>query len=141
MVAARERFPARLLTEADGDHWLVQLDRMPSALHLTRQANLDALGVDDRISTGRIDLDRSEDPGPLLDMCARLADAVHDWWAGRPPPLVYRSRTMPQDGRNVAFVEAALPAVVAARPLREAASLHAHLVLTAGFSVPDAWLT
>jgi hypothetical protein len=43
-AAARERFPARSITDADGDLWLVALDPLPPALHLTRQANLDALG-------------------------------------------------------------------------------------------------
>jgi hypothetical protein len=138
-VAARERFPSRLIAEPDGDLWLVCLEAMPSALSLTRQSNLDVPRVDDRVSTGRIDGGRT-DPDPLLETCGRLADAVYDWWDGRPPPLVYRSRTMPEVGRNLAFTESASPQMILARPLRETSGLHAHLVLRAAFTVPDAWL-
>lgn len=113
---------------------------MPSALHLTRQRNLDVLGLDDRVSTGRIDFALRVDPDPLLETCARLADAVFDWWGGRPPPLVYRARTTPSVGRSIAFTEFASPAVVDARPLRDATALHAYLVLRAGFTVPSTWL-
>jgi hypothetical protein len=136
-VAARERFPTKTIAETDGDLWLVKVTGLPPALHLTRQATLDALGLDDRISTRRTDLDRDDDP--LLDTCGRLMDAVHDWWAGSPPPLVYRARTVPT-GRSVAFTATSAPVLVAAGQLRDAAALHAHLVLVAGFTVPGRWL-
>ena len=139
-AAARERFPERAITEADGDLWLVALEALPAALHLTRQGNLDALGLDDRVSTGRLDVDRRTDPDPLLALCGELADRVYDWWGGRPPPLVYRTRTMPAEGRSVAFADTVPHRVVAARPLRQATALHASLVLHAGFTVPDGWL-
>jgi hypothetical protein len=113
---------------------------MPSALHLTHQGNLDAPGVDDRVSTGRIGLTRTRDPDPLLETCGRLADAVYDWWKHRAPPLVYRSRTTPSVGRSLAFTREASPRVVIARRLRDATALHVHLVLHAGFTVPDDWL-
>lgn len=112
--------------------------RCPSALDLTRPSNLDALLVDD--STGRIDIGARTDPDPLFETCRRLADAVYDWWAGRPPPFVCRSRTMPEVGCNAAFIASASPRVVFARPLRQARGLHAHLVLSAAFTVPNAWL-
>jgi hypothetical protein len=118
----------------------VRLRAVPSGLHLTHQSNLDALGLDDRVSTGRIDVGRRRQADPLLDTCGRLADAVYDWWNGRPPPLVYRTRTMPEVGRTVAFTQSASPRVVAARRLREATALHAYLVLQAGFTVPQEWL-
>jgi hypothetical protein len=136
----RERFPARMLTEADGDLWLVALRPLPPALHLTRQSTLDALGLDDRVNTGRIDPAGRADPDPLLLVCGALSDAVFDWWKGRPPPLVYRTRTMPTLGRSVAFGQWASPAVAARGRLRQATALHASLVLRAGFVVPDAWL-
>ena len=138
-MAARERFPTRILTDADGDLWLVHLDNMPSALHLTHQANLDALGIDDRVSTGRIDIRRRADPDPLLDTCGQLADALFDWWDHRPPPLIYRARTTPA-GRNIAFTSTAAPRAVIAGRLRDATALHVHLVLRAGFTVPPSWL-
>lgn len=139
-MAARERFPARVLSETDGELWLVELTEVPSAVYLTRQATLDVLGVDDRVSTGRIDTSSRAELDPLLDTCGQLADAVFDWWATRPPPLVYRSRTAPAAGRNLAFVQTAMPRVASSRRLRHAGALHAHLVLRAGFSVPDTWL-
>lgn len=138
-VAARERFPTRSLDEADGDLWLVRLDGRPSALHLTHQVNLETLGLDDRISTGRIDPASRRDPDPLLDLSGRLADAVWDWWEGLPPPIVYRARTVPT-GRSLVLTETTDLEVTVARPLREAAALHQHLVLRAGFTVPEGWL-
>jgi len=138
-VAARERFPGRLITEADGDLWLVQLNGMPSSLHLTHQANLDVLGVDDRVSTGRLAGNRDEDPDPLLDTCGRLVDALYDWWNGRPPPIVYRARTTPV-GRSIVFARAAKAKVDDVGRLRDATALHAYLVLGAGFNVPREWL-
>lgn len=130
---------SKLITPAEGDVWLVELTNMPSALHLTRQSVLDTLGLDDRISTGRIELSRRTDPDPLLDTSGRLMDAAYDWWRGSPPPLVYRTRSVP-DARNIAFTETAAAVIVQARPLREATALHAHLVLRAGFSLPQEWL-
>ena len=138
-VAARERFPARILTEVDGELWLVRLGDMPSSLYLTHQANLDALGVDDRVSTGRLFVDRAEEDDPLLNTCGQLMDDLYDWWRGQPPPLVYRTRTAPV-GRSIAFTIDAAPKVHEARPLRNATALHVHLVLRFGFIVPDEWL-
>jgi hypothetical protein len=138
--AARERFPARMLSEADGELWLICLGAMPAGLRLTHQATLDALGLDDRVSTGRIDVGGRPRPDPLLETCGRLADAVYDWWDGRPPPLVYRTRTMPEVGRTIAFTEWTSPRVVSAGQLRDATALHAYLVLGAGFTVPESWL-
>ncbi|MHB1533156.1 MAG: hypothetical protein ACYC1D_00810 [Acidimicrobiales bacterium] len=139
-VAARERFPARVLTEAEGDLWVVRLAISGPVLALTRQSNLDALGVDDRVSTGRIHPFGRSDPDPLLDTCGQLADALYDWWHGYPPPLLYRARTAPGTGRSVAFTPTSPWSILAARPLREARGLHAHLTLRAGFVVPSAWL-
>lgn len=140
MVAARERFPGRALTDADGDLFLVEMDSLPPALHLTHQVVLDGLGVDDRVSTGRIAPAARADPDPLLETCGALADAAYDWWDGAPPPLVYRSRVVPGSGRNVAFTRPALGRVASVRRLREARALHTALVLQSGFTVPPAWL-
>ncbi len=140
VVAARERFPARTLTEADGDLWLVHLLVPAPVLALTRQTNLDVLGLDDRVSTGRIDSSGRTDPDPLLDTCGQLADAVRDWWNGSPPPLLYRARTVPSTGRSLAFTRTSAWSILDARPLREATSLHSHLTLSAGFVIPPVWL-
>jgi hypothetical protein len=139
-VAARERFAGHTITEPDGDNWIVKLDPAPPGLNLTHQGTLDLLGVDDRVSTGRVSSSARVDPDPLLETCGRLADAVYDWWHGAPPPLRYRSRTVPESGRNLAFTESSgIPAVAIGR-VRDAQSLHANLVLRARFTVPAAWL-
>ena len=109
-------------------------------LSLTRQANLDRLAIDDRISTGRIDPSTRIDPDPLLQVCGEFADAVFDWWNGHPPPILYRSRTTPTFGRNIAFTDKTDYAVLDAKPLHEATALLASLVLRAGFEVPSPWL-
>ncbi|MFN2487383.1 MAG: hypothetical protein ABR609_12395 [Acidimicrobiia bacterium] len=141
-VGARERFLARSITEFEGELWLVRLDGVTRALHLTHQANLDALGVDERISTERINTDwlgERSDPDPLLDTCGQLADAVYNWWDEKPPALVYRARTIPS-GRNLAFCASVGVEAVQVDLLRNAAALHAYLLLQAGFIVPDRWL-
>jgi hypothetical protein len=140
LVAARERFPARTITEAEGDHWLMAFDPMPPALHLTHQTNLDVLDLDDRVSTGRIVTAGRVDPDPLLETCGRLADAIYDWWRGLPPPLLYRSRTVPATGRSVAFTQSSSVPTVSIGRLRDARTLHAHLVLRASFTVPPDWI-
>jgi hypothetical protein len=139
-VAGRERFPSRALSERDGELWLVRLRLAGPALALTRQANLDALGLDDRVSTGRIDTAGRADSDPLLETCGQLADAVYDWWQGSPPPLLYRARTMPGVGRSVAFTSGSEWSVLDARRLREATALHAFLALRVGFQIPANWL-
>jgi hypothetical protein len=140
MVAARERFPSRTITEADGDHWLMALGPIPPALHLTHQRNLDVLGLDDRVSTGRIVTSGRVDPDLLLETCGFLADAIYDWWHGQPPPLLYRSRTMPAVGRSVAFTGSSSVPTDSIGRLRDARALHAHLVLRARFTVPPDWI-
>ncbi|MHA7652176.1 RES family NAD+ phosphorylase [Mycobacterium sp. ML1] len=61
---------------------------------LRTQRNLDALDVDDQISTGqRIRVWRQ---------CHHLADAVRRWWPDL-DAIVYRSRTTPETSTNYAF--------------------------------------
>lgn len=139
VAAARERFPDRTITAADGYLHLVTLTAHPSALHLTRQVNLDALGLDDRISTGRLDT-----PGPtgdpLVATCQQLADLAYDWWQGEPPPIVYRTRSVPR-ARSLAFSSNIPWDQTDSAPLRNATALLAQLALHHGFIIPDPWLT
>lgn len=134
-----ERFPARVLSPEDGDLWVVRLDGRPSALHLTHQRNLDVLGLDDRISTGRLDLSRPDRIDPLLDACGALADAVYGWWDADPPPIVYRSRTSPSH-RNIAFTQGVPWMAASSGRLRNTTTLLASLVLRHAFLVPEPWL-
>lgn len=137
-AATRERFPGRTLTEADGGLRLVRLDGSPSALHLTRRSVLDALGLDDRVSTGRLDKP-AVNGDPLLDVAQQLSDAVYDWWGGSPPPLVYRTRSTPS-ARSVAFTRTVAWDTTNSGLLRDAVSLLVRIVTRHGFTVPDHWL-
>jgi hypothetical protein len=129
-----------MITEADRDCWVVRIDSVPPSLHLTHQSNLDALNLDDRVSTGRVNPTSRSDPDPLLQTCGRLVDAVYDWWGGSPPTMLYRSRTVPSTGRSNAFSEwASVRARVVGR-LRDAHALQTELVLRAGLMVPPARL-
>lgn len=140
VAAARERFPGRSITADHGDLLLVELSADTAALHLTRQVNLDALGLDDRINTGRLDVLGAGGDDALLDISQALADAVHDWWGAVPPPLVYRTRSVPS-ARSMAFRSHTELTALQARPLRDARHLLATLVARHGFVVPGAWLT
>lgn len=134
-AAALERFPGRTITDSDGDLQLVGLQGSPPALHLTHQNNLEALDLDDRISTGRLD----QDPDPLLGASQALSDAIYDWWNAAPPPLVYRTRSMPS-ARSIAFTSATVWDTITTRPLRQATLLLTHLVIRRDFTVPEPWL-
>lgn len=138
VAACCERFPGRHLSPTDGGLYLVELAVEGPALHLTHQGILDVLGLDDSINTGRVDLP-GPDGDPLLDACQGLADAVHDWWDGTPPALVYRTRTVPS-ARSMAFGATTRTEIMRARTLREARHLIAILVARHGFGVPSAWL-
>lgn len=139
VAAARERFPAQRIPAAAAALHLVELDGPPRALHLTRQANVDALGVDDRINTGRLDRPLPGGNDPLLAVCQQLSDAVHDWWESEPPPIVYRTRSVPS-ARSMAFTQTCSWQSVRSRHLRDATALLVELVTHHGFDVPDNWL-
>lgn len=63
-------------------------------LDLRTEANLDALDVDDGISTSRAP--------DVWTACHALTDAIRRWWDDL-DGLVYRSRTTPATSTNVAF--------------------------------------
>ena len=139
VAAARERFPSRRIGTDAASLQLVSLQGPPAALHLTHRANLDALGLDDRVNTGRLDRPLPGGDDPLLAVSQQLSDAVFDWWDTAPPPIVYRTRTTPS-ARSMAFTEACTWHRVDSRRLREATALLVALVTHHGFDVPAAWL-
>jgi RES domain len=101
--AARERYAAtgRYIPTDHGTHQLVRLeaDRPLLVVDLKTESNLDALGLDDRISTSR-------DPETAATG-HRLCDALRAWWpdgdAGGLDGILYRSRTTPETSSNLAF--------------------------------------
>lgn len=130
--AFRERYrPTGLLLPADhAGHQLVRLvaARPLRALDLRSEANLDALGLDDQISTGQ--------HPQVWQTCHRLADAVRRWWGGADAVDVigYRPRTTPETSVNYAFF--ALDGFDAeSRPLSQCRDVLAGLVLHHGFTV------
>lgn len=131
--AFRERYRLTgLMIPADhAGHHLVRLTaaRRLRVLDLRTERNLDALAVDDQISTGQHDA--------VWATCQCLADAVRRWWPEPdecPDAIVYRSRTTPETSVNYAFfaVEAF---EVESWPLSERPEVTADLVLRHGFTV------
>ena len=96
--AFRERYrPTGLVIPGDHiDHHLVRLvaTRPLRVLDLRTERNLDALRVDDQISTG-------QHPA-VWATCHLLADASRAWWSDL-DAIVYRSRTTPESSVNYAL--------------------------------------
>jgi hypothetical protein len=127
--AARERYLAtgRYIPADHADHHLVRLElaRPARVLDLRTEANLDALGVDDRISTGR--------EAEVQGACHRLSVAARTWWPDL-DGLLYRSRTTPETSTNLAFFS--LDGMIAtARPLRTCVAELDDLVLLHEFTI------
>lgn len=137
-AALRERFPERRIPEGDADLHLVTLRGQVRILNLTSETVLDALGIDDRISTGRPPQIRTPElPDPFLDACGRLTDLVASWWDDV-HAIRYRSRTTPSQ-TNVAFCQHA-DLEPDAIPLADATDVLVRAVVGDGFSVPVSWL-
>ncbi|WP_420109127.1 RES family NAD+ phosphorylase [Mycolicibacter arupensis] len=131
--AFRERYRLTGLM-VPGDHARHHLVRLRATRHLRvldlrTERNLDALGVDDQISTGQHDA--------VWATCQELADALRRWWPEPdecPDAIVYRSRTTPENSVNYAFFGAAAFAVES-WPLSERPDVTAELILRHGFTV------
>ncbi|HZD65310.1 MAG TPA: RES domain-containing protein [Acidimicrobiales bacterium] len=127
--AARERYVAsgRYIPSDHRDHHLVRLvtTRRLGVLDLRTEANLDALDVDDRIST-------AHDP-EVWEASHHLADAVHRWWDDL-DGLVYRSRTTPASAVNLAFFSLD-PLAAQSWPLRSCVAELDDLVLHHRFTI------
>jgi hypothetical protein len=137
-ASLRERFPERRIPQGDAELRLVTLRGRIRMLDLTSETVLDALGIDDRISTGRLPKVRSSaQPDPFLDVCGRLTDLAAGWWDDV-HAIRYRSRTTPTQ-TNVAFCQHA-DLEADAVPLAAATDVLVRAVLGDGFSVPSAWL-
>lgn len=137
-TALRERYPERRIPAGHADHWLITLRGSLCVLDLTAETVLDALGVDDRISTARLPAIRSPDrPDPFLDACGQLADLVAGWWDDV-HAIRYRSRTTPT-WTNVAFCRRA-PLETDAVPLASATDTLTRVVVGDGFDIPRPWL-
>ena len=96
--AFRERYrdTGRTVPADHATHYLIRLvaRRSLRVLDLRTQRNLDALQIDDQISTGQ--------QRRVWNRCHQLADAARRWWPDL-DAIVYRSRTTPQTSVNFAF--------------------------------------
>lgn len=128
-MAMRERFDeaARTVRRSDRELRLVQLTGTVRVLDLRRDRTLDALGFDDQISTARAP--------EIWGACQRLADLVQEWFGERCDGIVYRSRTTPERGANLAFFAHAQLTARDLGPLREQEDLLSACVLTDGFTI------
>lgn len=126
--AFRERYRGTgLVIPVDhAGHRLVQLvaTRHLRVLDLRTDLNLDALGVDDQVSTGQ--------HPQVWTTCQRLADSARHWWPDL-DAIVYRSRTTPENSANYAFFGTAA-FTVESWPLAERVDVLADLVLRHGFT-------
>lgn len=96
--AFRERYrdTGRTIPADHASQYLIRLvsTRPLRILDLRTQRNLDALDVDDQISTGQ--------RARVWRQCHYLADAARRWWPDL-DAIVYRSRTTPETSTNYAF--------------------------------------
>lgn len=127
----RERFDAegRIVSEEDLRLHLIELTGSARILDLRRERNLDALSLDDQISTSRA-------PGPWA-ACQQLSDLVYDWYGERCDGIAYRSRTTPQRSVNLAFFRHAPLRASTLGRLGDQEALLAACVLSDGFTVDD----
>ena len=127
--AFRERYrPTGLVIPDDHvDHHLVRLtaSRSLRVLDLRTEKNLDALKVDDQISTGQ--------HTAVWATCHRLADTARTWWPDL-DAIVYRSRTTPETSVNYAFFAAA-PFTIESWRLGSRTDILTELILRQDFTI------
>ena len=127
--AFRERYrPTGLVMPSDHiDHHLVRLvaTRPLRVLDLRTERNLDALQVDDQISTG-------QHPA-VWATCHQLADASRAWWSDL-DAIVYRSRTTPESSVNYALFSSKAFTMHAWR-LGSRSDILAQLILRQAFTI------
>jgi hypothetical protein len=95
--AARERYrdTGMLVPSDHAEHHIAALSGELTVLDLRREAVLDALTLDDRISTAR-------EP-TVWESAQELTDRAARWWGPDVHALVYRPRTTPETSANVAL--------------------------------------
>jgi len=125
----RERFDQqrRRVLKADLEVSLVELRGAVRILDLRRDGILDALGLDDQLSTSRA--------RDLWIASQRLVDLVADWFGERCDGIVYRSRTTPERAANLAFFEHAPLVARNLGALREQVDLLDSIVLSDRFEI------
>ncbi len=128
----REVFdPDRHIAAAQLGRWVVELvETGGSVLDLRTDDTLDALGLDDQVSTSR-----APDVWRTAQQLGDLVWRRHERGRRPVPAIVYRSRTTPQHNASLAFFAHTRLEVLAARPLREHPALLDAAIIADGFSV------
>ena len=131
-AAMRERFDAegRVVSQAHLDLRVVELAGRVTVLDLRQERVLDALGLDDQISTSRAP--------DVWAACHVLTDRLERWYGERLGGIVYRSRTTPQRSANLAFTRRATLEARDLGPLRRQEALLTACVTAEGFLV-EGW--
>jgi hypothetical protein len=126
--AARERYrdTGSYIPPDHAGHYLVTLTGELRVLDLRREATLDTLGLDDRISTGH-------EPD-VWEAAQQLSDLVRQWWGDTAHGIAYRPRTTPETSTNVAFFRHA-PLRGRSIRLDRARRLTDELVVRYGFTI------
>jgi RES domain len=126
--AARERYrdTGSYIPPDHAGHYLVTLTGALSVLDLRKDAILDALGLDDRISTGH--------ETDIWHRAQHLTELALGWFGERLEGIVYRSRTTPETSANLAFFS---HSPLRARSIRldRARRLLDELIIRHGFTV------
>lgn len=129
--AARERWdPDRYLAAGDADTRVVRLSGTIRVIDLRAETVLDALRVDDRISTSR---DRE-----TWHCCQVLGDRLRRWLPEM-DAVIYRSRTTPETSANIAWHRPEALAVVDVGRLQDRVELLDRLVIADGFTIGFDW--
>ena len=130
--AMRERFDGqgRVVSAAQLDAYLLEITGAMHVLDLRKDRTLDALGLDDQISTSRA-------PGPWR-ACQRLTDLAVEWFGASIHGIVYRSRTTPEHGANAAILAHAPIHVRSLGRLRDSPALLTACVTGDGFAF-ESW--
>ena len=127
----RETFdPDRHIAAQQLDHWVVALTVTGGLVDLRTDDTLDALRLDDQISTSR-------EPH-VWDTAQRLGDLLWEEYGRRrrpAPALVYRSRTTPEHNANLAFFAHSVQRVVSVTRLRDLPALLDAAITADGFTV------
>jgi hypothetical protein len=131
--AMRERFDGedRVVSAGQLGLHLAELSGAIRVLDLRLERNLDALGLDDQISTSR---------SPQVWATSHwLADRIYDWYGEACAGIVYRSRTTPQRSANLAFFGHAPLRAISLGRLRTRTELLTACVLSDGFVIDGDW--
>ena len=126
----REAFdPDRYISAISLARWVIQFTVTGTVLDLRSDDTLDALRLDDQISTSR-------DP-QVWDCAQHLGDLL--WQRNsnrdRKPGITYRSRTTPQHNTNLAFFAGTPHTVHSVTRLGDSAPLLEAAILSDGFTI------